>query len=104
MISTLRSSAVAPLLLFSFLFGGGFDPPARYDHPNSHVIVQWKSWQEVQAFCGQFNPAHQSVAGCAVTGVKPCLIIAYHGSSFGDARLLRHEIGHCNGWPKDHPA
>jgi hypothetical protein len=77
------------------------DPPARFDHPNKNAIVKWASREEVWRIC---HHGSEIPVGCALLpphGGKPCLVLVTH--TWDDARLLRHEIAHCNGWPANHP-
>jgi hypothetical protein len=97
-------------------------PPAQYDHPPQiPVIEKVLPWTEVQKLCAiparRFHPELMngsslrfSVNGCEVDGIvwdnvarklvpgKGCVIIR-----IDDEATRRHELAHCNGWPKDHP-
>jgi hypothetical protein len=70
-------------------------PPPEYDHPNKNIHIEWKLPEEVHTACHD-----EHAAACAFTGVKPCIIFAYH--SYRDQDVIRHEVAHCNGWPGDH--
>lgn len=81
-------------------------PPAIYDHafPGKTYIVNMRL-HEIDAACGGIP-----VLGCApiggIDGV--CLIKAVTPGYDGIAkalylRIIRHERGHCLGWPASHP-
>jgi hypothetical protein len=96
-------------------------PPPQYDvPPPMPVIEQVLPWSEVQRIChaGQMRRSPGALEaradfifhGCSLTGVvwdgaaqrfvngKGCLIVR-----IDDETARRHELGHCNGWPADHP-
>ncbi len=58
-------------------------PPSQYDHPPQiPVIEKVLPWNELQRLC---RASERPIYNGTVPGVR------------------RHELGHCNGWPKDHP-
>jgi hypothetical protein len=81
------------LSLFSLLM-----PPPQYDHPHKGAVIRWRSYADVKAICH----GGEACAFRIAWDNHSCLIIAYHNSPYGDANILRHEMGHCNGWPADH--
>lgn len=89
-------------------------PPPRYDYkPTVPTHVEVLPWDLVQAICGRGYPAGRGPWGaCATVGGKVCIIywperrpagveVGYEWAP--DDILLRHEEGHCNGWPGHHP-
>jgi hypothetical protein len=82
-------------------------PPLEYDHPyNGKVIVERSTSQaEIRSRCDPSTfPYH---LGCSRLRPDGCYIlladdefIRKHG--WTSDIVLRHEIGHCNGWPGDH--
>ena len=88
-------------------------PPAEYDHPFDGEVVVFDELDEkaLQRECGRainLRPGATAIA-CAPMGGpgKKCVVhigeqrlLALQASSFEN--ILRHEIGHCNGWPGDH--
>ena len=84
-------------------------PPVRYDHPYPSVIVRHVSPSEIARLCGGPSPALAWVSeagGCQDWEGSTCIIYIrsplpprYKGERF----VIRHETGHCNGWPADHP-
>jgi hypothetical protein len=73
-------------------------PPAQYDHePNMPVVEHILSFEEVTAICGQRWGRDRTYLGCASVLGGKCIIYRVD-----DARVLRHERGHCSGWPSDH--
>jgi hypothetical protein len=84
-------------------------PPVQYDHPVSGPVevIDIESEERLRQLC-HMTQTHQgtNVIGCA--GRKPDRCVIYLGpipASSGITRNinLRHELGHCNGWPADHP-
>jgi len=85
-------------------------PPPEYDHPfTGKLEVHYLNdgALEIKAHC----PANKygQRLGCA-TIIRPEYCQIYIGpidelETYGltDITVLRHEIGHCNGWPGDHP-
>ena len=85
-------------------------PPLEYDYvyKGKLTITFVATVEELRRICNQPN---KNPIGCAWGGVlynKPCDIymlnetyMREHGHNTGD--LLRHEMGHCNGWAADHP-
>jgi hypothetical protein len=101
--ATLTTSANADIVL----------PPAEYDHPYKGVL-KIKTVRDVRAACPDLPPLPfgRQYRGCAmrVRNVVPspyCTIYLLSDAEIrksGSTRelTLRHEIGHCNGWSKDH--
>lgn len=79
-------------------------PPAIYDHPPTiPVIERIMGWDEVSAFCSK--AAHrilmpwEHISGCSgIASDGKCYVFR-----LDDRFVRRHELAHCNGWPKDHP-
>lgn len=78
-------------------------PPIEYDHPyHGELVVNYvMSPDEMNRRC--YGTSLQ-IVGCAFLGDGHCTILILDGvvPKVRDI-LLRHEIGHCNGWPRDHP-
>jgi hypothetical protein len=82
-------------------------PPVEFDKPYAGklMIRRVDSKEEVQRVCQLSRPT----VGCAVKPVVDMCIIVIADDAAIAARgwtyeiVLRHEIGHCNGWPGDHP-
>ena len=82
--------------MFTFL------PPPQYDHkPTMPVIERVLSFTEVWTICNRLarNPSGSTTGGCwwKSPDGKVCYIIRIN-----DARVARHERGHCNGWSNNH--
>jgi hypothetical protein len=81
-------------------------PPAKYDHPFNGVM---RVDHDVAA-CIKMRPlvpgeirlgcADWRKKGLCVVHMRPDKELKLYG--FSPDRLLRHHIGHCNGWPDDH--
>lgn len=81
-------------------------PPVEYDHPYTGVLVTTvaTTLKGVRDLCPL--PA---VYGCAFRMHSGgCLIVLAPDKDIREAGwttelVRRHEIGHCNGWPSNHP-
>ena len=92
--------AVQPQTLYQTLY-----PPRKYDFPfpGPTVITRMGNPQELRQLC----LSKDYVAACARAISYTCQIwiltdewLKRIGKNYD--RVLRHEIGHCNGWPGDH--
>lgn len=114
-----RSLAVlAWLLLASMALAGPNDatwnPPKRFDHPYKGQLFERTLPQpQVVIECRELyvrwgadpNKVTYLMLGCSHHTNTKCLVI-YMNQNFGPTTpqdIRRHEIGHCNGWPADHP-
>jgi hypothetical protein len=96
----------------------GLPPPAAYDKPfpGAVTINTAKDMDEMASWCSP-HPLAGQVLGCSfhyVHSLTPDLRYArcyiyiapesYIRKFYGATpeTVLRHEIGHCNGWPGDH--
>jgi hypothetical protein len=92
-------------------------PPPEYDHPYtegpvwirvvySQADVRDKCEKarllDVALACGssRYLQSDPSVKACLITMASKDVIEA---AGYTYEVVLRHEIGHCNGWPGDHP-
>lgn len=88
-------------------------PPARYDHPyTGPAIIRQVSMSELAYRChGYWGIVTDQIAmGCSWfdsdTRIPICVIYIPTLDEVTlelQQRVLRHEIGHCNGWPGNHP-
>jgi hypothetical protein len=83
-------------------------PPAEYDIPYKGrlTIKTALSREDLLLACPNINP--QSLACAYRFNPENCLIIILHDRlirerGWSTELVLRHELGHCNGWPGDHP-
>lgn len=85
-----------------------WNPPARFDHPyHGHLIVHRLPQSEIVRLCramhmpgagmNQHGCSHRDIGWCEVWIIDKTFIRATPQA------VLRHEIGHCNGWPANHP-
>ena len=79
-------------------------PPVEYDHyyEGDLTIQIVQTLDELRTACGKPTLA------CAFPFEKSCVIImvddvVMRTRGWNTGVVLRHEIGHCNGWPEDHP-
>lgn len=83
-------------------------PPVQYDHrptrPFRRLAV---SHQIVDATCRQyadFSYLNARLQSCVITnGDSAMMIVPNDMDPLYTACLVRHENGHLNGWPADHP-
>ena len=82
-------------------------PPVEFDHPYAGKLTVLKEdhYALIRHVCSDTPNAiacsyrtYDSVSGETLS----CLIML-GPKAHDDERALRHEIGHCNGWPGDHP-
>jgi hypothetical protein len=89
-------------------------PPAEYDYPfDGDLTVNVVSQDEIRELCAEIyskRPKTAPAIGCARrrVSIKKCAIfIAPEADlkALGTTHsiILRDEMGHCNGWPDDHP-
>jgi hypothetical protein len=90
------------------LVGTKLLPPPEYDHhyEGALKIVIVETFTELATFCGNVSSvacARRLDGGnrCLVYMIKEELLRARTGGT--QEITLRHEIGHCNGWPGTHP-
>lgn len=80
-------------------------PPAIYDHAfPGQVNVHHLPPREIQVYCG-----NELAGACTPTqsATGTCIVYVAMGSAFIPdlvQLMIRHETGHCNGWPADHPS
>jgi hypothetical protein len=82
-------------------------PPAEFDKPykGKLQIVKVDDYAIVHSICQNDYTKSRRVSAfaCAIHTARYCLILL--GPTVWDnEEILRHEIGHCNGWPQDHRA
>jgi hypothetical protein len=86
-------------------------PPKKYDHPYTagpvEVIVAENN-TDLRARCGHVPRNALACAMPPTADTKTCTIIitqedGIQAEGYAPADVLRHEMGHCNGWPADHP-
>lgn len=75
-------------------------PPLRFDHPYAgEVVIRRVSIQEVRSSCFGGD-----AWACAIPGIGACSVYIYDRlGKKRTTRIIRHETGHCNGWPWNHP-
>ena len=79
-------------------------PPEKYDVAihTSVEVIDVKSRDELHKICGHVGV---NILGCALVGTMICRVYLLDPMPAGLTRniVLRHELGHCAGWPADHP-
>ena len=73
-------------------------PPRQYDHPyRGRLIIVDVPFAEMQRRCGG-GPGHCYGYTYGDMGGTCTIYVVSR-----DRYLIRHEVGHCNGWPGHHP-
>jgi len=76
------------------------EPPAKYDHPFTGQVIERR-----MSFLQMLWNCHGPAGACSWVSKGVCYIALPQGEK--DTRLIalirQHEIGHCNGWPSNHP-
>jgi len=81
-------------------------PPAQYDHfyEGDLTIKMVDTLEELHRICQIDNP---KLLACSKRNNSSCIIVMVKDEVMRERQwttgmLLRHEIGHCNGWGEDH--
>lgn len=90
-------------------------PPKEFDHkPTVHVNKHRVAYGKAAAKCneiymkrfGEHYPTKPRY-GCTITGEGGIDVVYSYDPTGKDKKMaentLRHEYGHVNGWPSDHP-
>lgn len=110
------SVLMSVLLLGSPANVAEWNPPARYAGPYDGKLIEWRLPREQVArecarlktfYRGAEHAQNPQQRGCAFVWKeqKVCHIV-YIDKPFGlsmPEAVRAHEIGHCRGWPADHP-
>jgi len=116
----LAAIAVAAVLVTLPAFAGKEDaewnPPARFDRPyGGELTVRYLPPADVYFECarmlkeanGSDKGAYPGMRGCSVRSLNgtrcEVVIVDRVWKTATPKAVLRHEIGHCNGWPFEHP-
>jgi hypothetical protein len=82
-------------------------PPAEFDRPytgGQMIVTKWNDYNLLRLICKDDPTA----IACSyrvydsVTGKSLSCLIMLGPAAHDDKRVLRHEIGHCNGWSNKH--
>ncbi|TPN03801.1 hypothetical protein FJ973_29605 [Mesorhizobium sp. B2-1-3] len=84
-----------------------WNPPARFDHPyTGKLTIKYLPMSRVQLVCERYKAFDDQVMyGCASWDSTSCIIVVIDHQYLNQTpqALIRHEMGHCNGWGADHP-
>jgi hypothetical protein len=74
-------------------------PPVEFDGPYKGrlTVTNLEDYGIIRYICRD----HTAVA-CAIHTPTSCLILLGPGT-WSNKRVMQHELGHCSGWPADHP-
>jgi hypothetical protein len=91
-------------------------PPAKYDHPFDGVLRVDRDMHDCDEDMGPKKARLACTTGRVayydaekIDDTKSLCIIhmlpdeELRARGFTSEMILRHEVGHCNGWPEDHP-
>jgi hypothetical protein len=84
-------------------------PPLEYDHPypgNIQMIIG-KNDAEMLKYCPNQPAFNYPRVACTYRTQDTCIIVMatefmIRGHGFDPKIVIRHERGHCNGWPPNH--
>ena len=92
--------APSPNLAPNSTFYSDGEPPARFAHvPNVKLQVRFGQ-AAIDELCGR-PPCGMRFLGCS-RGPQMALPDPYSMDSAQFAKIVRHELGHVNGWPATH--
>ena len=101
---------LSALLICSQAYAGKNDaewnPPKRFDHPFKGKLTLYRLPQkEVVRVCQNMPGASLQQHGCSELKGNHCTVVIVDKTYMGATpkSVLRHELGHCNGWPASHP-
>ena len=84
-------------------------PPPQYDHVPSIPVIErvLDTKDEANTICvgivgKKSEPEGSLYWGCSIRKVKDGHLVCYI-YRIDSELVLRHEYGHCNGWPANHP-
>ena len=84
-------------------------PPPEYDkHYLGDLTIRLVDSVENLAIACKWPLVRPNSLGCASVHVDHCIIYLVQDDvmrlrGWNTGIVLRHELGHCNGWPPDHP-
>ncbi|TPN11730.1 hypothetical protein [Mesorhizobium sp. B2-1-2] len=83
-----------------------WNPPERFDHLyKGKLTIKYLPQARVQVVCERFKYNDDTLMrGCSSWDSTSCIIVVVDKTFLGQtpAAVIRHEMGHCNGWPADH--
>lgn len=101
---------VTACCLFATTASAQYLPPEEFDHPfDGRVVTQQAiDSDNVRKLCPGMNFTMQPI-GCAylIPPLRMCAIVKLpddqiRAAGHDPAIFMRHELGHCNGWPANH--
>jgi hypothetical protein len=84
-------------------------PPPEYDHHyEGDLTIKLVDSVEHLAIVCKWPEVRPNSLGCATVRSDHCIIYLVQDDvarerGWNNGIILRHELGHCNGWPADHP-
>jgi hypothetical protein len=88
--------------LFAVLIAVITLPPAQYDYIPQGIRTFLVPARAADIFCRAISatPHEGHHLGCMLSD-NPCIVVVGNVTEW--SIILRHEAGHCNGWPAHHP-
>jgi hypothetical protein len=79
-------------------------PPLAYDHAYKGKLEIFRSTAaEVKERCAPYSSAYVHACALSFNHFTECQIYINEETRYDVASIIRHETGHCNGWPGNHP-
>lgn len=93
-----------------------WNPPARYDHAyKGELTLRHLPPDQVYPVCAKMLAEANGTDKGTYPGMRGCSVRSENGTKCNvvvvdrvwkkatPEAILRHELGHCNGWPFEHP-
>lgn len=91
-----------------------WDPPAKYDHEYpGGLIITVLPGATISKLCSLMSGNPKEVPACSTWNkdMRACHVFipavgdaaGFEVDKAGQELLFSHEMGHCNGWPSNHP-
>lgn len=82
-----------------------WDPPARYSQPYPHTVLFQLPKSALERKCSTILGQSGQWRGCMEKIGRLCRIYTIDRPAYNTTprAVWRHEMGHCAGWPADHP-
>lgn len=100
------ASAIAIAVATPLAASDRWPPPGRYAQEYRGALIEHRlPPEQVPAACERLIGLNANL-GCALWGNGFCtiVIIDHEHRNTKPAAVREHELGHCNGWPGDHPS
>ena len=80
-----------------------FDAPPKRFHAPTSVTLKTMPPDEIGAYCAEWGAQRRDAAGCWIEATDTLAMVDPYSVTDGFAgHLLKHELGHVNGWSATH--